>query len=153
MDSIVNVSGSLRSGFHTKIETVQDLLEKGELDPNYMDSVGYTPLLIASDKGCNEVVKLLLDHGADPNLRRGLNRFEDSKYTPLMVSLNSQHFSTALLLLERGADPFLKCKRGSTFCGRFEFFKQYNSEITDEQIEEIEKYVNGGLLTKSASKK
>jgi len=55
-----------------------------------------------------EVVKLLLEHGADPNVK---NR--DGK-TPLHNAASEGHLEVVKLLLERGADPNVKDDDGNT---------------------------------------
>ncbi|HIJ74145.1 MAG TPA: hypothetical protein HPP83_08600 [Candidatus Hydrogenedentes bacterium] len=54
------------------VELVRILLAKGA-DPNYASplkqTLGKTPLMIASDHGKTEMVEALLAHGADPDLR------------------------------------------------------------------------------------
>ena len=37
-------------------------------DPNEMEEHGYTPLLVSANKGRSDLVRILLDAGADPNL-------------------------------------------------------------------------------------
>lgn len=58
---------------------------------------GYPALTCAAMFGREEVVRYLLDHGANPNLRGMSN--------PLIVACWRKHFGVAKLLLERGADP------------------------------------------------
>ncbi|HSD27558.1 MAG TPA: ankyrin repeat domain-containing protein, partial [Vicinamibacteria bacterium] len=59
---------------------------------------GHTALIFAAEKGHLEVVRLLVERGADKNARE---RFFGS--TPLQVSLWGQHRAIALFLLEKGA--------------------------------------------------
>jgi ankyrin repeat protein len=55
------------------VETVQLLLERSEIDVNHINNLGWTALIeavILSDGGPRhiEIVRLLLAHGADPNI-------------------------------------------------------------------------------------
>jgi ankyrin repeat protein len=58
-----------------------------------------TPLTIASSEADLAVVTLLLDHGADPDLRR------PDGWTPLMLAAFKGDAERVRLLLEHGADP------------------------------------------------
>ena len=49
------------------MERVREMLEEGA-DPNAKDKDGNTPLHKAADEGRFDVVKLLLERGADPNI-------------------------------------------------------------------------------------
>lgn len=48
------------------------LIDRGSFDVNQQDSEGYTLLHLAADQNNLELAKLLLDRGADPNLRSKL---------------------------------------------------------------------------------
>ncbi|MBI1924736.1 sigma-70 family RNA polymerase sigma factor [Candidatus Poribacteria bacterium] len=66
-----------------------------------LDSARHSPLFYAARSGYTEIVKVLLDHGADPNMHeelapRGRALFEASA---------GNHLETARRLLEHGADP------------------------------------------------
>jgi RNA polymerase sigma factor (sigma-70 family) len=63
-------------------------------------SVGFTPLHEASVRGEDKIVKLLLEYGADINVRGGQNQG-----TPLHAAAAAGHLSTAQVLLESGANP------------------------------------------------
>ena len=72
------------------VEAVRMLLDLG-LDPNAANNDGRTPLMAAAMKGRNEVVQLLVDHGA------GLDtRDKGSRDTETTVSVNAGHTWQAL---------------------------------------------------------
>ena len=58
-----------------------------------------TALFFAADKGHVEVIKLLIDRGAEVN---ALDSFY--KFRPLMMALMNNHTPAAALLLERGSE-------------------------------------------------
>lgn len=62
------------------------------------------PLHQAAQAGNLELAKLLLHHGADPNLDYGLANII-GPYTPLSDAVSTRHYEVAELLLENGADP------------------------------------------------
>src|SRR5215831_10666715 len=67
------------------VETVKYLLDLG-LDPNGANNDGRTPLMGAALKGRNEVVQILVDHGA-----RLEQRDKGSRDTDTVVSVNAGH--------------------------------------------------------------
>lgn len=69
------------------------------LPVNSQSYSGYTLLLRAAMSGQNEMVKLLLDNGADIELA---NLFGE---TPLMLACRKGHATTVRLLLDRRANP------------------------------------------------
>jgi len=69
---------------------------------------GWNPLLYAATGGKDEVVKMLLDLGAN------INAVSDNGTTPLMMAVRGGHKSTVKLLLARGANPNMKNERGDT---------------------------------------
>ena len=72
-------------------------LDKGA-DVNAKSRYGMTALTFAADKGHIDVVKLLLDRGADLN---GQDTFY--KFRALDMALMNNHRHVAMLLLERGS--------------------------------------------------
>lgn len=63
-----------------------------------------TPLIIACEKGNENIISLLLDSGADINKKDSY-----TGQTPLLAALHgtkANRFSIAMLLLEKGADAF-----------------------------------------------
>jgi hypothetical protein len=81
------------------ISGVRDYLDKGA-DVNAKAQFGITPLIVAADKGHNEIVKLLIDRGADVNAK-GKNLWEE---TPLSRAVFRGHTEIVKLLIDKGAD-------------------------------------------------
>jgi hypothetical protein len=81
------------------VQTLEDLV--CHLDQiNFQDSAGKTPLFVAVEKTTSaEIVKLLLEHGADPNI-------PDSNDTPMIVFplMRSRTSAVVKMLLEHHAD-------------------------------------------------
>jgi uncharacterized protein len=79
------------------VETVQLLLERSEIDVNHINNLGWTALIeavILSDGGPRhiEIVRLLLAHGADPNIadRDGvspLKHAQDRRYDAIAAMI------------------------------------------------------------------
>ncbi len=76
---------------------------------NVRNKSGATPLHTAALGGDAEVVKLLLDHGAEINARD-----QESGATPLSYAASLGRAEVVDLLLTRGADATLKNTRGQT---------------------------------------
>jgi ankyrin repeat protein len=95
--------------YHSPLPFIRTLLEIGA-DPKPADHSGFPPLIAALS--CSrpqggapgrsdviEIMKLLLEFGADPN-QRGIN-----DYTALHMAVAEQNADAVKLLLESGADP------------------------------------------------
>jgi uncharacterized protein len=74
------------------------LLAQGVHPDCKMSPTEGTPLLHAAAEGDLESMRVLLDHGADPNARNGRNE------SPLGYACSYGHWEAAKLLVERGAD-------------------------------------------------
>jgi ankyrin repeat protein len=77
---------------------VESLLRRHPHLATQRDGRGDQPILHAARNGDTEIVRLLLDHGADPNT------VNDRGHTALYCAGGHGHLETLKLLLERGAD-------------------------------------------------
>jgi uncharacterized protein len=85
---------------------VAELIRLGA-DPNYPDPAGFPPLIAAVSArrpDRNEILKLLLGHGADP-AQRGVN-----DWTALHFAVAERDIAAIELLLAHGAEPDLKTR-------------------------------------------
>ena len=113
---------SLASG---NLERVRELLEGGQ-DPDVADEQGNTALTFSCEGGRTAVVKLLLDRGANPNVRNSA-----TGRTPLHVACFGGHCGCVVLLLasprlhpleevdsEQRSALYIACWQGHTQCVR-----------------------------------
>ena len=77
---------------------VVSLLINGNAPVSPFDSCGNTPLHLSTRGAHSGCLRLLLEHGADPNVSTLDN-------TPLHLSVKCGHYCCTRLLLEHGADP------------------------------------------------
>ena len=84
------------------VSTVEVVLRRPQ-DPNWMNHTGQTALVVASDLGHTDVAGLLLEAGADPDLR-GSAEGDGEQLTPLCAASTEGHMGIVRLLLDAGAD-------------------------------------------------
>ena len=90
---------------NNKIDIVTFLLN--EVHPNCF--IGNdTPLTIAVKKNYQDMARLLIDKGANPNLPN------KSKQTPLTLSTSLGYETMTIILLDKGANPNIPNKNGDT---------------------------------------
>lgn len=80
------------------------------------DFSGWTPLMNASVEGQTEIVSLLLNHGADPNIRimsKGLSK-KNKGETALILAARNAQAEVASLLIEAGADVNMDSALGAS---------------------------------------
>jgi len=107
------IGGSYGTALHVAsdaghVHVVRSLLQCG-VDVDVRGLWNRTPLQFASDSGCLEVVKLLLDPGhADANSE------DEYRWTPLLLATYNGHLDVVRVLLHNGADVNIQDKKGRT---------------------------------------
>ncbi len=102
------------SDHRTEIEKISDdpqLMERyilSQKDVNVRFKEGKTLLHYASPKNYRDIVKLLLERGAD------INAADNDKRTPLHEAMSYKAFEVVRFLVEKGADVNLEDKNGKT---------------------------------------
>ena len=66
---------------------------------------GYTPLSDAAEEGSTEWVKILLKHGANPNVCDSTDRY---RFSPLNISVSRLRIEIIKILMKAGANPLLE---------------------------------------------
>ena len=82
-------------------ERIEQLLHKDRGLASRLDSARVSPLSYASQGGYLQIVRLLLEHGADPNTPEG----DAPDGLALYLACAGNHLEVARLLLEHGANP------------------------------------------------
>lgn len=104
-----SLSTALTLAIHTNdVTTAQALLDAG-LNPNHHEASMLPPLFYAVEGGNTRITGLLIQHGADVNVRLGKD-----EATPLMRAAASQHPDIVSLLLKAGAQLDAQDRLGAT---------------------------------------
>ena len=112
-----------------KPEVVRRLLEQG-MSPDSVDEHGlWTPLMIAIESDNREMVEILVDKGADPNLTA-----PNSPDIPLMYAMN---IPMVELMVKRGADVNLQ--------NRLTGLSVMTAAIYNQSPELLEYYIRAGV--------
>jgi hypothetical protein len=103
--------------FNGDTENVQRLLDKGS-NINYRNRYGYTPIILAARSGLVDIVKLLIDHGADINQKASIEYTigEPSEIqTPLIAAAMEKRIKVIdLLLAQKSIDVNASTDAGLT---------------------------------------
>jgi hypothetical protein len=108
-------------------EVLRLLLDRGPLAPPYLDElrrgdqtvdanartrIGKTPLMVAAEIDRLESVRILLDHGADPNAALDAPELRHDRRTALHYAAAGASAPVIEALLDAGADPAAADTRG-----------------------------------------
>jgi hypothetical protein len=107
-----------------ELERVQRLLHGKAnefIDVNAVDTEGTPPLVYASCFGHEDVVRALIDAGAQ------VDKQDKNRWSPLMWAMTNRHKGIVKALLDHGASPEVKSSSGRT---AFDFVEP-NSEISE----------------------
>ena len=85
---------------------IETLLNAGA-DPNVTDNEGHTALLYSVLHACPNIVKLLVDYKADPNIH-------PNDYSPLRLLAQEEDHEIVSYLLDAGANPNVLDYKGDT---------------------------------------
>lgn len=77
---------------------VNTLLKRGDINVNKRDENGYSPLYYACKEGMRDIVKILLENGADASLASNIS------VTPLHGAVQGGNIQIIQMLLNAGAD-------------------------------------------------
>ncbi|OTA02295.1 hypothetical protein A9Z42_0026630 [Trichoderma parareesei] len=87
-------------------EIAKILVEEGKIDIEIKDEDGFTTLYFGCIWGHHDVVKLLLDMGADPHMGIKMDDPQE-KWSPLVAAIDDGYEKCVKLLLDKGANPNL----------------------------------------------
>lgn len=124
------------------LAAVKLLISRGA-DANESDYGGFTCLHEASLAGHADIVKFLLESGADVN-RQAL---EAGDYeTPLMDAAENRHTETVRILLEHGADPNITNSDGFSALTKIYHLQADNAEDYEEVIQLLDSATDAPVL-------
>ena len=103
-----DVQYSVHSSFNTAVEHNHTKLVKWFLESVNITNIPVSALFFAIDNQSIEMIRLLLDHGAQANLQN------ERKVSALMLAVSKGNVEVVKELLEGGADVNLKGEGGST---------------------------------------
>lgn len=133
------------------LDTARRLIEEDGYDVNDQDNAGNTALHEAALNGHLDVVKLLVEHGADVNIQS----YEMFKDTPLIDASANGHLLVVKFLLECGADSLVCNSKGLTAYDSIDEEADLDEEERDivRQIQECLREATRKALDRTANTK
>jgi len=131
----------LAASLRGNLQIIRDILSQG-IDPNIRNQAGFTPLILAINSGKKESVELLLENGADPNMRDAMlsQQFVPMKYA-IDNALSTGKTDILKLLIKQRVDLDLPLKNNYVTTVR-DFLRPFPDIIREIQISEISQ-ING----------
>lgn len=114
----------LTASLRGDVKAVKEFIKKGA-NVNEKDNNGFTILMLTARQNNPEIIKLLLDAGADVNYVSNEGSFAD-KYTALALAAGNNRVENVKLLLAAGADVNIECNFRNTAL----HYAVNNAEIT-----------------------
>lgn len=132
--SAVNQPEAKKEEIEGYFQICQKVIEQDPNVVNYVAPGGITSIFMASMYQRTDIVKLLLDNGADPNVEHSYSTI--SKMTPLHWAMQARNVDMANALLEKNANINVPNSDGNT-PGTFAFLSkelrplalQYNADV------------------------
>ena len=90
------------------VDTIQRVLTNFMVNINFLTKRKESALITAAENNHNDVVQLLLDRGADPNMA------DQDGFTPLFFAVQDGFIDVVQTLLDRGAEPNMVNHDGHT---------------------------------------
>ena len=87
---------------HGNLEGGYSLLIENEVDVNMKNNIGMTPLLLAVKNNNLSFTRLLLEFGANPNVKNDAKVGESS---PMTIASENNYYEVASVLLDFGGNP------------------------------------------------
>ena len=136
-----NLQGSLNMAASTgDIDLAKASIARGaDIDYQGRDGAGGSRLLIAVEYGRVEMVRFLLDHGAEPNGGKGPNPLMHLCYQTI-AHTPSCNLSMAKLLLEHGANPNPYQKGGHSALSAARLSEPFKTHMNAELIALLQQY-------------
>ncbi len=114
------------------LTTVQALLSAPQIDINAKKTDGVTALIVATNNRKDDVVKALIDHGANVNIT------DNYGWSPLMFAAEKGHLTIMQALLDKNADTKQTNKAGMTVFNIIE--RKDSNEMKVRLLELVQKY-------------
>ena len=103
----------IAASYTGKADVIDYLVAHGA-DVNYKDGEGFTPIYTAARENNPDIVKILLDYGANPDEQLTTPGYSIKNNTALTRTVEKQDFETIQVLVEHGANINIPNENGET---------------------------------------